>query len=245
MTVCPQVATTSSSPDRQKTTPQRLQSWKTRITHWFDFQSCATENQSEVRKMRFGLVTTAFALLLIVCRETRNDMPGPVAARPSEAVTQSTFQTTASTDSENGKPLPQPLPAEVAMLYKNAQSSATRRRPFPHRILEGQSQQLVGYVIETDAAGTTAQGFGGPVPLRLYLDSCLRPRHIEILGNDETPAYLELVIESGLLDRLVGFDHTRPDSIDAVSLATLTSRAIIQGVTATLLRARSELHVLK
>ncbi len=180
----------------------------------------------------------------MVCRETGNDMPSPTAARPSETVSQSAFKETAPTDSENGKPLPRPLPAEAVLFYRNTET-LTLRQPFPHQILKDQSQQLVGYVIETDEASTTAQGFGGPVPLRLYLDSCFRLRHIEILKNHETPAYLELIIKSGLLDRLVAFDHIRPDSVDAVSLATLTSQAIIQGVTATLLRARSELHSIK
>jgi hypothetical protein len=105
----------------------------------------------------------------------------------------------------------------------------------------GRNRAVIGYVVDSDSAGTTARGYGGPVPLRLYLDARARPRRISLLDNNETPTYFEVVTGCGLLDRLLEFDPAAPESVDAVTLATVSSRAVVAGVTATCRRAAAEL----
>ncbi len=76
--------------------------------------------------------------------------------------------------------------------------------------------------------------------MQVLLDAQARPRRIYLLDNQETPAYLELVVRQGLLERLLDYDPARPDSIDAVTLATKSSSAIIAGVTKTADRVARE-----
>jgi hypothetical protein len=132
------------------------------------------------------------------------------------------------------------LPSDVLKVYPEARRLDSTRTPFPHVVVLSASGSALGYVVDSDSAGTTARGYAGPVPLRLFLDQRGRPRRIYVLDNSETPAYLELATGSGLLDRLLSYDPARPDSIDAVTLATMSSRAIIAGVTATCRRTAAE-----
>jgi uncharacterized protein with FMN-binding domain len=74
----------------------------------------------------------------------------------------------------------------------------------------------------------------------VFFDSRGRPVRIYILDNCETPAYLDLVLHSGLLDTLLVCDPAEPESVDAVTLATSSSRAIISGVTGLTVRVEDE-----
>jgi uncharacterized protein with FMN-binding domain len=102
-------------------------------------------------------------------------------------------------------------------------------------------QTVLGYSVCSDSAGTTTQGYAGPVPVMVLLDAEACPRRIYILDSRETPAYLEIVVGSGLLDRLLKFDPAQPESVDAVTLATSSSRAIIAAVTRTAERVMREI----
>ena len=133
------------------------------------------------------------------------------------------------------------LPPDVSRTFPGARSVKDLTVPFPCRIVTGKSDRILGYVVDSDSAGTTATGYCGPVPVRVYLDSLARPRRVFILDNRETPAYLEIVVSGGLLDRLLLYDPAKPDSIDAVTLATSSSKAIVRAVTTTCSRVASEL----
>jgi hypothetical protein len=54
---------------------------------------------------------------------------------------------------------------------------------------------------------------------------------IYVLDNSETPGYLDIVYRGGLLEKLLTFDPAKPESVDAVTLATTSSHALIAGVT--------------
>ena len=133
------------------------------------------------------------------------------------------------------------LPADVLRTYPSAARLDTIAQPFTHVIVRTDRGSALGFIVDTDAAGATARGFGGPVPLRIYFDAQARPKRIYILDNTETPAYLEIVTNGGLLDRLLLYDPAQPESIAAVTLATTSSHAIIQGVTATARRVATEI----
>ena len=133
------------------------------------------------------------------------------------------------------------LPADVLHTYPSAARADSAVQPFARVVVRTAGGSILGYIVDTDAAGTTARGFGGPVPLRIYFDAGGRPERIYILDNTETPAYLEIVTNGGLLDRLLLYDPAQPESIAAVTLATTSSHAIIQGVTAAAGRVAAEL----
>jgi uncharacterized protein with FMN-binding domain len=79
------------------------------------------------------------------------------------------------------------------------------------------------------------------VPVQVFLDARAKPLRIYVLDNSETPAYLDIAIGGGLLERLLAYDPARPDSIDAVTLATSSSKAIIGGVTGLAARVSAEI----
>ena len=64
---------------------------------------------------------------------------------------------------------------------------------------------------------------------------------IYVLDNCETPAYMDLVLRAGLLDSLLVCDPAKPESVDAVTLATSSSHAITAGVTALAARVAAEI----
>jgi hypothetical protein len=65
----------------------------------------------------------------------------------------------------------------------------------------------------------------------VHFDRQARPLRIYLLDNAETPGYIDIMLRGGLLDRLLRYDPARPDSVDAVTLATSSSHAVIAAVT--------------
>jgi uncharacterized protein with FMN-binding domain len=66
----------------------------------------------------------------------------------------------------------------------------------------------------------------------VFLDTGARVVGFDVLGNDETPVYLKMACDS-LARRLADYRPGRKDTVDVVTLATLSSRAIISAVTGT------------
>jgi hypothetical protein len=201
------------------------------------------------------ILTAAFLSMMAVasCGQKDKSAPRVPAVIESTAATTRTESTPpapapqeppARRDSARVKPdesVKSNLPADVLRTYPSAARIDSVVQPFAHVVVRSNTGSILGYIADTDAAGTTARGFGGPVPLRIYFDFQARPKRIYILDNVETPAYVEIVTNGGLLDRLLLYDPAQPDSIAAVTLATCSSRAIIQGVTATAGRVAGEL----
>ncbi len=138
-------------------------------------------------------------------------------------------------------PEPETLPDVIRKTFPGAASVRSESDPFPYRVVQDSAGRVLGYEAFSDSAGVTARGYAGMVPLEVLFDAQGKPERIYILENRETPAYLDLVSGSGLLERLLAFDPTRPDSVDAVTLATSSSRAIIAGVTGLAARVSAEL----
>lgn len=82
-------------------------------------------------------------------------------------------------------------------------------------------------------------GFAGPTPLEITLDEHGKISKVELLKHKETPAYVQKVKESGLLQSWNGLSPKEAIAkpIDAVSGATFTSK----GITETL-RKRLEIY---
>jgi len=129
----------------------------------------------------------------------------------------------------------------VEKTFPTAGSVRSASNPFPHRVILDSVGRVLGYEVFSDSAGVTARGYAGMVPVQVFFGSQGKPVRIYILESCETPVYMDIIAGSGLLERLLAFDPARPDSVDAVTLATSSSRAIIAGVTGLALRVSAEL----
>ncbi len=135
------------------------------------------------------------------------------------------------------------LPGIVRKAFPTAGSAHPEPSPFPHRVIRDGANHVLGYEVFSDSAGVTAMGYAGLVPVQVFFDSRGKPVRIYILDNNETPAYMDIVAGAGLLERLLAFDPACPDSLDAVTFATSSSRAIIAGVTGLAAKVSAELVV--
>ena len=85
--------------------------------------------------------------------------------------------------------------------------------------------------INTTQIGADVIGFNGPTPIEISVHMGVIT-NIKALPNDETPAYLQLVLQSGLLEKLRGkpVKEAKKVRLDAVSGATYTSEALIENL---------------
>jgi hypothetical protein len=125
-----------------------------------------------------------------------------------------------------------PIPAEerIAELFPGFGHARELPEPFPHLAIHDSTGTLLGYQLDSDLGQTTAPGFIGPVPVRIFCDTLGLLVGIDVLDNLETPGYIRFIESSDLLDRLLKYRAGTKTEIDAVTLATHTSLAVIQGV---------------
>lgn len=133
------------------------------------------------------------------------------------------------------------VPAVVSKAFPAARSVRSVSEPFPHRVIRDSAGTAIGYEVFSDSAGVTGRGYAGMVPLQVFFDSLGRAVRIYILDNCETPAYMDLVLRAGLLDSLLAYDPAKAEGVDAVTLATSSSHAIISGVTGLAARVATEI----
>ncbi len=123
---------------------------------------------------------------------------------------------------------------EVARLNEFWPAFAVTRElkePFPCLTVHDSAGTLLGFQVESNHAAATDSGYMGKVPVRVYLDAKARVVGYDVLDNFETPAYLRLALCDTLASRLGRYVPLSGDSIDAVTMATKTSKAIIHAVT--------------
>lgn len=75
-------------------------------------------------------------------------------------------------------------------------------------------------------------GFAGPTPLEIVLDASGKISEVKLLPNKDTPKYIQIAIDGGLLKAWNGLtpQEALAKKVDAVSGATFTSRGIINTV---------------
>lgn len=95
-----------------------------------------------------------------------------------------------------------------------------------------QGGELLGFVMKSSPHSDQFIGYMGPVPLLIALDTEGRVYHVLPLENDETPSFIKRVTEAGLFDSWKGMspEEAATAQVDAISGATFSSRAIIQGM---------------
>ena len=85
--------------------------------------------------------------------------------------------------------------------------------------------------VNTTELAADVLGFNGPTPVEISICKGVIT-DIKVLPNQETPRFLERVLESGLLKSLIGKtpEEARKAKLDAVTGATFTSNALIENV---------------
>lgn len=92
-----------------------------------------------------------------------------------------------------------------------------------------------GYVIVGNRKTNSGRGFGGSVPVAVFLDDGMIIRGVRLLENSETPRFLRRLEEEHFLERWNGRHLYDPlQQIDASSGATYTSRTVVSNVNNTL-----------
>lgn len=85
--------------------------------------------------------------------------------------------------------------------------------------------------VNTTELGASIIGFNGATPVEISICKGTITK-IKALPNQESPRYLQEVLNSGLLDKLVGktVKEAKETKLDAVSGATYTSSALIENI---------------
>ena len=85
--------------------------------------------------------------------------------------------------------------------------------------------------VNTKDIAIDVMGFNGPTPVEISICKGVIT-DIKVLPNQESPRYLQHVLESGLLKGLIGKTpaEARDMKLDAVSGATYTSNALIENI---------------
>ncbi len=133
----------------------------------------------------------------------------------------------------------------LAVVFAMMAAVAIRRDAtlFGHRLGETATDSITAItrledgsaIVNTTTLGKDIRGYGGAVPLEIRVDPSGTITKITVLGNSETPKFLQRVLDGGLLAHWNGKKAeavlNEPD-VDAVSGATYTSTAIIANVRA-------------
>ena len=85
--------------------------------------------------------------------------------------------------------------------------------------------------VNTTELGANIIGYKGPTPVEITVYKGTITK-IEALPNIETPRFFQRVLDSGLLDALVGktVKEAKATHLDAVSGATYSSNAVIKNI---------------
>jgi len=114
---------------------------------------------------------------------------------------------------------------------------------------------IAAHVVDTRGMPGIVDGYGGRVPVAIMVSDQGRITSIRILGNSETPSYLDRVVGAGLLAPFIGKTPAEAVglSVDAVSGATYSSQGLlssiraglssIQSVSFTQEKPQTDLHV--
>lgn len=94
-----------------------------------------------------------------------------------------------------------------------------------------EKKQLTGFVLYGPPEKSEIKGYGGKVPFLIGMDTDYRIKMLYMLTNNETPGFSIKVYEQ-LKDMWTGLkpEEAYKKSVDTVTGATMTSRALIEGV---------------
>ena len=95
---------------------------------------------------------------------------------------------------------------------------------------------MLGYAVYSKPASDGIKGYNGETPLMIALDKNQKVLCVVLLPNNETPGYLQRVLDAGLLSSWNGMKTGKAakKKVDTVAGATFSSKSIIETVQAAL-----------
>ena len=96
--------------------------------------------------------------------------------------------------------------------------------------------KVIGTVLLSSPYSDNVKGFNGPTPLQIALDENGKILEVRVLNNNETPSFLNKVVNAGFLNSWNGLTvkEALDKNVDAVSGATYSSNGIQQSLKARL-----------
>ena len=96
--------------------------------------------------------------------------------------------------------------------------------------------KVIGTVLLSSPYSDNVKGFNGPTPLQIALDENGKILEVRVLNNNETPSFLNKVINAGFLNSWNGLTvkEALDKNVDAVSGATYSSNGIQRSLKARL-----------
>ena len=90
------------------------------------------------------------------------------------------------------------------------------------------SGKVIGTVLLSSPYSDEVKGFNGPTPLQIAMDAKGKIIEVRVLNNNETPNFLNRVINAGFLNSWNGLtaEEALNKEVDAVSGATYSSNGI-------------------
>ena len=100
--------------------------------------------------------------------------------------------------------------------------------------------KVIGTVLLSSPYSDNIKGFNGPTPLQIALDEKGKILEVRVLSNNETPSFLNKVINAGFLNSWNGLTvkEALDKNVDAVSGATYSSNGIKNSLKARLEAAK-------
>jgi hypothetical protein len=175
--------------------------------------------------------SAAILMLFAACGSGNGSQAYAEPPSESEAEVSPACDSTGTDSLTTKSPLIAPPVERLKELYPDGMNYKEQQEPFPYLSVHDSDDVLLGYMTTSDFAGTTADGFVGPVPVRVFLDPEGNVLDFELLDNCETPAYIDMVMNEDFVGQVSSYRPGQEEQLDAVTLATFSSAAIIAGVT--------------
>lgn len=118
---------------------------------------------------------------------------------------------------------------EVTDAFPDATSVETMDTAY-YQVKKGDT--VVGVVLFSSPYSDSVMGYAGATPLRIVLNENNTIKEVKLLGNDDTPRFVQRVVDGGLLDSWNGMtvDQALQATVDAVSGATYTSNGVVESL---------------
>ena len=132
------------------------------------------------------------------------------------------------------------VPQSVAETYPSA---ATVDDLGAWTAVKDNAGAILGYYAYSKPASDSIQGFNGETPLLVVFDKEKKVQKVVLLDNNETPGFVNRVVEGGLFDAWNGLtiDQALETEVDAVSGATFTSNGVKESLKACLKNLKANL----
>lgn len=166
---------------------------------------------------------TSEDIIIAELTDTTNVQPVVTSANDEEPVAEEKTPATEKAVTEETKP---------ADKQKDAAPEADKaKKEEPAPVIEEKPAAPVKQTIKTTSLASDVRGYVGPTPVEItIIDGIVK--EVKALTNQETPAFFEMVVNSGLLNKWNGktVEEAKSLHVDAVSGATFTSNALIENV---------------